>query len=275
MAPEKEKNGEKLQDFKYSPSSQKGKELSQAMIQETLNAWPQNSGGYDWIDILLMGPTIEEIRAYCKEIYGGGKSAAPSSDGSSGSGENGTNSVNDGTSSSEDGGEPTYAGSMTTKAPSKWTAEAIDDACEKGGFNKNAEKLSKENNNVETGYFLVYDEKANTLTAQFYIGVSSTKWMNLGLYTESSPPGFPALNSNQMVIGFTHLHPGKNAGSPGFSPGDGLAIKKFALGEFSWTRIPYWSKNKDPRVLDRMFFGLVHYKGRDGLSFIRSDNFYY
>ena len=158
----------------------------------------------------------------------------------------------------------------SVKAPRNWSANNIDNQLEKGGFYNIISIIESKISTKEIGCFLIYDEITNKISGYFYLGYAYDRWFNFSKYASKAPDNFPILNSNQMVIGFIHNH--LTSYNTDFSGGDGNAIRFFTKGSLKWTNVPQPSDKNDPKILDRMFFGLVHSKGRDGLSF---DKMYY
>jgi len=144
----------------------------------------------------------------------------------------------------------TFAGSMKLKAPNSFNVNALYDVC--GPAYTQMNKLQSENPNTEVGFFLVWDKKAKELTAEFYIGIDRNTWLK----PDKKPEGMN-LTDNQMVLGFTHAHISPNH----FSPEDIIVISRFSRGEYSWTNVPYYSTNKDPNIIGKMYFSLV-YQGK-------------
>lgn len=183
-----------------------------------------------------------------------------------------------GTGSSKNGIPGSWVYSMKLATPKKWDVKSLDKAVEPA--NEKLTELQEENQELEVGYFLRYNEKTNELWADFFIGLDEDTWANLNI-----DPYNGSLGDNEMIIGFVHTHPGVNSSS--FGPDDLMAISKLSLGEFSWTKIPEmasftynqgWGYKEltgttvlynNSSITDKMYFGVFYSNGYDSFSWNR------
>lgn len=186
-----------------------------------------------------------------------------------------------GTGSSKNGIPGSWVYSMKLATPKKWDVKSLDKAVEPA--NEKLTELQEENQELEVGYFLRYNEKTNELWADFFIGLDEDTWANLNI-----DPYNGSLGDNHMIIGFVHTHPGINSSS--FGPDDLKTISKFSLGEFSWTKIPTMAiigyengaghedlksikvLHYNPITTNRMYFGVHYSQGYDSFSWISTNS---
>ena len=75
--------------------------------------------------------------------------------------------------------------------------------------------------NKEVGYLLRYNKETREYFADFFWGVSDSKWLDL-----SKNPYYKPLDKDEIIIGFVHTHPGWNSST--FGPDDIVAISKLS-----------------------------------------------
>ena len=163
---------------------------------------------------------------------------------------------------------------MELNVPKNWDTESINEVCKPA--NNYLNELQDDFSNKEVGKLLRYDSESNRLFADFFIGESTTVWLDLN----KSPYNKP-LKSSEMIIGFVHTHSRKN--SEGFSISDMKAFGHLSLGWIKWTNVPtpatfseskgevVKTLNKNSKVYERMYFGVHYSEGYESFSWHRGN----